>query len=156
MHKVLYLKQVTNKGLLYSIWKSAQYYVAAWMGGKFGGEWIHLYAWLHPFTVHMKLSQHCWLAISQYNIKSSKKEKELSVKKLLQGGTWGETTGGSHTTHRNFHLSSGKLREGQKRRLNKPCLPLILWEKGLCVDFTALWVRPGITHHNASHQSCRT
>ena len=59
MHKLLYLKQVTNKGLLYSIWKSAQCYVAAWMEGKFGGEWIRIYGWLHPFTVYMKLSQHC-------------------------------------------------------------------------------------------------
>ena len=59
MHKLLYLKQVTNEGLLYSTWNSAQCYVAAWMGVKFGGEWVHVYVWLHPFTVHMKLSQHC-------------------------------------------------------------------------------------------------
>ena len=26
-------KWITNKDLLYSIWNSAQYYVAAWMGG---------------------------------------------------------------------------------------------------------------------------
>ena len=25
-----------------SIWSSAQYYVAAWMGGEFGEEWIHV------------------------------------------------------------------------------------------------------------------
>ena len=25
----------------------------------FGGEWIHVYVWLSPFTVHLKLSQHC-------------------------------------------------------------------------------------------------
>ena len=130
MHKLLYLKQVTNEGLLYRTWNSAQCYVAAWMGVKFGGEWVHVYVWLHPFTVHMKLSQHCWLAISQYNIKSSKEEKELPVKKLLKGGTWGETTWGSHTTRRNFHLSSGKLREGQKRRLNEPHLSSWFCGKG--------------------------
>ena len=22
-------------------------------------EWIHVYAWLSPFAVHLKLSQHC-------------------------------------------------------------------------------------------------
>ena len=38
---------------------SAQCYVAAWMGGDFGGEWIHVYVWLSPFAVHLKLSQHC-------------------------------------------------------------------------------------------------
>ena len=31
-------------------------YVAAWMGGEFGGEWIYVYVWLSPFTVHLKLS----------------------------------------------------------------------------------------------------
>ena len=25
----------------------------------FGGEWIHVYVWLSPFAVHLKLSQHC-------------------------------------------------------------------------------------------------
>ena len=39
MHILLYLKWITNKDLLYSTWNSAQSYVAAWMGGEFGGEW---------------------------------------------------------------------------------------------------------------------
>ena len=40
---------------------SAQCYVAAWMGGESGGEWIHvlIYVWLSAFTVHLKQSQHC-------------------------------------------------------------------------------------------------
>ena len=42
MYKLLYLKWITNKDLLYSTGNSAQYYVAAWMGGEFGGEWIHV------------------------------------------------------------------------------------------------------------------
>ena len=33
-------------------------YVAAWMGAGFGGEWIHVYVWLRPFSVHLTLSQH--------------------------------------------------------------------------------------------------
>ena len=45
-------------------------YVAAWMGGEFGGEWTHVYVWLSPFAVHLKPSQHCQLAIPQYKIKS--------------------------------------------------------------------------------------
>ena len=59
MYTLLYLKWTTNKDLLYSIWNSAQCYVAAWMGGGLGGEWIDGYAWLSPFVVHLKLSQHC-------------------------------------------------------------------------------------------------
>ena len=37
--KVLY---ASNKGLLYHTWNSAKCYVAAWMGGEFGGEWISI------------------------------------------------------------------------------------------------------------------
>ena len=36
MYMLLYLKWITNKGLLNSTGNSAQYYVAAWMGGEFG------------------------------------------------------------------------------------------------------------------------
>ena len=36
----------------------SQSYVAAWMGGEFGGEWMHVYGWLSPFGVHLKLPQH--------------------------------------------------------------------------------------------------
>ena len=32
-------------------WNSAQCYVAAWMGGEFGRERIHVYVWLSPFAV---------------------------------------------------------------------------------------------------------
>ena len=53
MHPLLYLKWITNKDLLYSTWNSAQGYVPAWMGGEFGGEWIHVYVWLSPFAVHL-------------------------------------------------------------------------------------------------------
>ena len=56
MYTLLYLKWVTNKELLYSTGNSAQCYVAAWMGGEFGGEWIYVYLWLSPLVVHLKLS----------------------------------------------------------------------------------------------------
>ena len=59
MYTLLYLKWITSKVLLYSTGSSAQCHVAAWMRGKFGEEWIHVYVWLTPFTVHLKLSQHC-------------------------------------------------------------------------------------------------
>ena len=38
MYTLLYLKWITNKDLPYSTGNSVQYYVAAWMGGKFGEE----------------------------------------------------------------------------------------------------------------------
>ena len=59
MYTLLYLKWITSKDLLYSTGNVAQYYVAAWMGGEFGGEWIHVYVWLSPFAAYLKLSQHC-------------------------------------------------------------------------------------------------
>ena len=59
VYTFLYLKWITNKALLYSTWNSAQCYVAAWIGGEFGGGWIHVYVWLPPFAIHLTLSQHC-------------------------------------------------------------------------------------------------
>ena len=60
MYILLYLKWITNKDLLYSIGNSVQCYVAACMGeGGLGKEHIHVYIWLSPFAVHLKLSQHC-------------------------------------------------------------------------------------------------
>ena len=59
MYLLLFSKWITNKeALLYSMWSSTQFYVSAWMGGGFGGEWIYVYVWLSPFTVHLKLPQH--------------------------------------------------------------------------------------------------
>ena len=58
-YTLLYLKQITTKDLLYITWNSAPCYVAAWMGGEVGAEWIHAYGWLSPFAVDLKLSQHC-------------------------------------------------------------------------------------------------
>ena len=55
MYTLLYFKWMTNKDLLYSTGNSAQCYMAAWMGGEFGGEWIYVYVWLSPFTVYLKL-----------------------------------------------------------------------------------------------------
>ena len=59
MYTLLCLKWITSKDLLYSTWNSAQCYMAAQMGGEFGGEWIHVYVWLNPLAVNLKLSQHC-------------------------------------------------------------------------------------------------
>ena len=79
MYTLLYLKWITNKDLLYSTGNSAQCYVAAWMGREFGGEWIHVYVWLNPFAVCLKLLQHCSLVIPLYKIKSFKKQKQSAT-----------------------------------------------------------------------------
>ena len=73
-YTLVHLKWLTNKDLLYSTGNSAQCYVAAWMGREFGGEWIHVYVRLNPFTVHLKLSQHCKSATLQYKIKRREKK----------------------------------------------------------------------------------
>ena len=56
MDTLLYLMWRTNKDLLDSTGNSTQCHVAAWLGGEFGGEWIHVYVWLSLFAVHLKLS----------------------------------------------------------------------------------------------------
>ena len=56
----------TMDNLLYSMWNSG--YVAAWMGEESGGEWIHVYGWLSPSTVHLKLPQQYKSAIPQYKM----------------------------------------------------------------------------------------
>ena len=38
MRTLLYLKWITNKDLLYRTGNSVHCYVAAWMGGEFGGR----------------------------------------------------------------------------------------------------------------------
>ena len=59
MYTLLYLRWIIDKDLLHSTGTSAQCYVAAWMGGEFGRQWIHVYVRLSPFAIHLKLSQHC-------------------------------------------------------------------------------------------------
>ena len=43
IYTLLYLKWITKKHLLYSTGKSAQFYVAIWIGGEFRGEGTHVY-----------------------------------------------------------------------------------------------------------------
>ena len=38
--------------------QSTEGYGAAWRGGEFRGEWIHVYVCLSPFAVHLERSQH--------------------------------------------------------------------------------------------------
>ena len=61
------------------------------MGGEVGEEWIHVHVGLSPLAVHLKLPQHCWLAVPQYKIKRLKKEKKSAV--FTSQGYIGEFTG---------------------------------------------------------------
>ena len=54
------------------------------MGGGFGGEWIHVYVWLSPFTVHLKLIT--TLLINYTPIQNAygvKKNKRIKLKKKI-------------------------------------------------------------------------
>ena len=75
---LMIMTRIRCKSLRYGTWNSAQCHVPAWMGGKFGGEWIHVYAWLSPFLVHLKLSQHC-LWISYTPIQNKKFFKGIMI-----------------------------------------------------------------------------
>ena len=53
-YTLLYLKRITNTDLLCSTGHSAQCYVAAWMGGEFGGERKDVCVWVSRSAVHLK------------------------------------------------------------------------------------------------------
>ena len=51
---------IALRNLLCSTGNTAQCSMPAWLDGRgFGGERILVYVWLNPFTVHLKLPQHC-------------------------------------------------------------------------------------------------
>ena len=62
----LYLKWIANEVLLHSTGNSAQCYVAAWMGGEFGGEWVHVYIGWVPSLFTWTIT--ILLAIPQYKM----------------------------------------------------------------------------------------
>ena len=69
--------------LVYSIWNTAQCYVAAWIGQEFGEEWIHIYVWLSPFAVHTKLLQH-WVSLVAKMVKNLPAMQETRDRSLGQ------------------------------------------------------------------------
>ena len=78
-YSLLYLKWVNNKDLLRSTGNSAQCSMAAWLGGEFGREWIHVYVWLSPFTVHLKLLQKLLISYTPIQNKKFLKNKKAST-----------------------------------------------------------------------------
>ena len=63
-HQILFYQSriLRKESETHATQNSVQRYVPAWVGGGFGGEWVHVYVWLSPFTVHLKLPQRCSLA----------------------------------------------------------------------------------------------
>ena len=68
-------------------------------GRGFGGEWIHVYGWLSPFTVHLKPPERC-LLIGYAPIQNKKflfffflkKRSDLKTKSTDKGlGRWTTT-----------------------------------------------------------------
>ena len=55
----------------------------------FGGEWMHVYVWLSPITVHLKLSIYCQLAMPQYKMflvllkKRYHQESEKAIQQII-------------------------------------------------------------------------
>ena len=96
MYTQLYLKWITSKDLLNSTWNMAQCYMAACMGKEFGGELEHVYVCLNLFTVHLKLSQHCFLIGYTPTL-----EKDMAIQSsiLARKMPWTEEPGGLHIVH---------------------------------------------------------
>ena len=70
------------RDLLYITRDSAQCYVAAWIEGEFGGEWIHVYIWLSRYCAPETIT----LSISCTPIQNERlKEK---IKGLSCWGNW--------------------------------------------------------------------
>ena len=57
VYTLLYIKQTTNKDLLYSTGNSSQYSVMTYMGKEVKKEWM--YVKLIHFTIQPKLTQYC-------------------------------------------------------------------------------------------------
>ena len=55
MDTLLDLTWRTSKDLLASTGNSAQCHVAVWVGGELVEARMHVYVWLSPFAVHLKL-----------------------------------------------------------------------------------------------------
>ena len=80
MYTLLYLKWITNKDLLYGTGNSAQCYVAAWMGGGFGGEWMRAYVCLSlcysPETITTLLTGYTPIQNKHFKTKTNKQKQQ--------------------------------------------------------------------------------
>ena len=100
MYALLYSKGITNKDLLYSARNSAQRYVAAWMGGEFGREWICVLICLaeslrcSPETITTLLVGYALIQNKKLNIK---RQRLLLQRKAMPKNA--QTTTQLHSSH---------------------------------------------------------
>ena len=59
---ILFLMNIQLGNLLQSTWKSAQFCVAAWIGGKCGEGWAQVYSWPSPFALYLKLPEYYYFS----------------------------------------------------------------------------------------------
>ena len=62
---------------------TAECYVAGWMGGRFGGEWTHVYVWLRPFGCPPETVTTLLIGHTIQN-----KKKSLSQEKIIKYIIW--------------------------------------------------------------------
>ena len=101
---------------------SAQCYVAAWMGGEFWAEWIHVYVLLSPSGIYLTRSQHCTvIAILQYRL--TRLKKNLVCHQKLHARAW-----------RRHHRNQGQTFQAQLSLGTTVhiCPHAGLYVKGLC------------------------
>ena len=55
----------------------------SWHGREVEEEWIHIYVWLSPFAVHLKLSQH-WVSLVAKMVKNLPAMQETRDRSLGQ------------------------------------------------------------------------
>ena len=77
MYTLVYLKWITNKDLPYSTGNSAKCYMAAWMEGELGREWVHVYCMAESLLWSPEAITTLLIGYTQYKIKSFKRRESL-------------------------------------------------------------------------------
>ena len=131
MYTLLCFKWIADKDLLYSKHIELCSMLYGHLDGKgVWGEWIHEQVWLGPFSVHLKLSQHC-LLIGYTPIQNRRRQwhptpvllprKSHGRRSLVGYSPWGLEE--SDTTERlPFHFSLSCIAEGIGSSLQCSCL----------------------------------
>ena len=74
-HKLLYIKQINNKVLLYSTGNYIQYLIITYNGKESAKLCIYICTYLNHFALHQKLTQCCKLTILQQQ-QQKKRDRE--------------------------------------------------------------------------------
>ena len=82
INKLLYIKQINNKDLVYSTGNSTQYFIITYNGKESEKIYIN-----KTDAIHLKLTQHCKLTILQFLLKS-KSNNKTGPALSAQRGPW--------------------------------------------------------------------